>query len=274
MFDDLKQDSNDQKGPTKDKKKETESVGEVVTEDTKPAAAPVSDMFGDVDPVAEKESALKSGKMQAVSNTDDPATLTMPNGLQIDQVVLKNNDGAKTKKMIAMLISILLLAALATFAYIYFVGNSDNIADPTTTQDEVVDEEEATADEVAEEEATVDEVVEEEVIDEAALDFDNDGLSNGKEDELGTDKLIPDTDNDGVFDWDEVELYESDPLEPDTDGDELGDYDEIFIWGTDPNQVDTDNDGYGDGVEANNGYNPFGDGDIEDFIPPGQRGIE
>ena len=60
------------------------------------------------------------------------------------------------------------------------------------------------------------------------VDTDNDGLSDAKEIELGTDFLVNDTDGDGVIDGDEVDLG-TDPLDRDTDGDGVIDGDEVDI---------------------------------------------
>ena len=46
----------------------------------------------------------------------------------------------------------------------------------------------------------------------------------------------------------------------DTDGDGLSDWEEINIYHTDPNKADTDGDGYKDGQEINNGYTPDNNG--------------
>jgi hypothetical protein len=51
-------------------------------------------------------------------------------------------------------------------------------------------------------------------------------------------------------------------LEVDTDNDGLPDFTETELWLTDPNNPDTDGDGYLDGEEVNNGYNPLGDGPL------------
>lgn len=64
-------------------------------------------------------------------------------------------------------------------------------------------------------------------------DVDYDGLSDFQESELGTDPKKPDTDDDGLFDRDEVKVYKTDPLNPDTDAD-----------------------GYPDGSEVASGYDP------------------
>lgn len=67
----------------------------------------------------------------------------------------------------------------------------------------------------------------------ADADSDNDGLSNKKEIELGTDPIFADTDKDGLSDGDEVNKYHTDPLKADTDGDGISDGDEIAM-GLDP----------------------------------------
>lgn len=81
-------------------------------------------------------------------------------------------------------------------------------------------------------------------------DNDNDGLSDEKEDSLGTDPFNPDTDGDSISDY-----RDHFPLNPeewlDTDGDGIGnnqdldddndgvaDEEELFIWGTDPLTAD------------------------------------
>ncbi len=68
-------------------------------------------------------------------------------------------------------------------------------------------------------------------------DADGDGLSNSKEESLGTDLFKKDTDQDGLFDKEEVEVYSTNPLEPDTDGDGKNDGWEVEN-GFDPNDSD------------------------------------
>jgi hypothetical protein len=74
------------------------------------------------------------------------------------------------------------------------------------------------------------------------LDSDRDGLPDAQETERGTDVLLPDTDGDG-----------------------LTDYDEVSVFGTDPKNSDTDTDGYRDGDEVASGYNPKGAGKLLDL---------
>jgi len=49
-------------------------------------------------------------------------------------------------------------------------------------------------------------------------------------------------------------------LTKDTDGDGLSDFEEVNIYHTDPLKADTDGDGYSDGAEVKGGYNPLGAG--------------
>lgn len=87
-------------------------------------------------------------------------------------------------------------------------------------------------------------------------DLDGDGLTNGREDELGTDPLLADTDEDGVDDGSEVDA-DTDPLDPlsflDSDGDLVPD-DVEAAGGSDPNDPtrfpDTDGGGTADHVET------------------------
>jgi hypothetical protein len=87
-------------------------------------------------------------------------------------------------------------------------------------------------------------------------DLDGDGLSNEREDELGTDRLLADTDGDGVDDGAEAEA-DTNPLDArsflDSDGDLVPDEVESAD-GTDPNDpnrfLDSDDGGTADHVET------------------------
>ena len=66
--------------------------------------------------------------------------------------------------------------------------------------------------------------------------------------ENSTNPRDPDTDNDGLNDWEEKYRYKTDPLNYDTDGDGLDDQNEL-IFLSDPFVVDTDSDGLDDKQE-------------------------
>jgi outer membrane protein OmpA-like peptidoglycan-associated protein len=74
-------------------------------------------------------------------------------------------------------------------------------------------------------------------------DSDNDGIRDSEEEEIyRTDPEKSDTDGDGINDYDEIFKYKTDPLKADTDGDGITDSDELFKYKTDPLNTDTDND--------------------------------
>ena len=124
----------------------------------------------------------------------------------------------------------------------------------------------------------------------ALLDNDNDGLPNIVEKIYGTDPENPDTDGDGLTDYEEVYITGTDPLKydtddngindadddsdgdgllnkeeikletnpqnADTDGDGLSDYDELNKYNTDPLKADSDGDTLKDGDEIEIGLDP------------------
>ncbi len=69
-------------------------------------------------------------------------------------------------------------------------------------------------------------------------------------------EIFPDADEDGVADWTEINVYNSDPNNNDTDGDGLLDFNEIYVYSTNATDSDTDNDGMPDGWEVRNSLNP------------------
>ena len=80
-------------------------------------------------------------------------------------------------------------------------------------------------------------------------DTDTDGIIDIDEPSFGTDPLDWDTDNDAMWDGEEVFTWGTDPLNPDTDGDTLQDGTEAYFLGTDPNNPDTDGDTFRDDVD-------------------------
>ncbi|MGN0468117.1 MAG: VWA domain-containing protein [Acutalibacteraceae bacterium] len=100
-------------------------------------------------------------------------------------------------------------------------------------------------------------------------DTDDDGISDYNElNWLNTDPSINDYNNDGISDGEEdadndglTNAYETtigtNPAYYDSDYDYLSDYDEINIYHTNPLISDTDGDGVIDGIEVQNGYDPL-----------------
>lgn len=82
-------------------------------------------------------------------------------------------------------------------------------------------------------------------------DSDGDGLSDAREEKLGTDPNIADSDGDGLSDGQEVDTYGTDPKKKDTDGDGLEDGEEASTPGISPTDPDSDDDGLLDGAELN-----------------------
>jgi len=87
-------------------------------------------------------------------------------------------------------------------------------------------------------------------------DSDVDELPDWMERLYGTDPSKPDTDGDGLLDYEEILTYGTDALHPDSDRDGLEDYIEINLHGTDPNKTDTDGDGLSDPDEITYGFDP------------------
>ncbi|MBK8550483.1 MAG: OmpA family protein [Ignavibacteria bacterium] len=101
--------------------------------------------------------------------------------------------------------------------------------------------------------------------DKCNTDEDKDGLTYCREEQIGTNPVIADTDGDGCLDGAEVDQYKTNPLNKDTDGDTLLDCDEIMKYSTDPLKKDTDADGLMDNEEIQKyttlPTNPDTDGD-------------
>ena len=82
-------------------------------------------------------------------------------------------------------------------------------------------------------------------------DSDEDGINDS--DEVNVYHSNPDnndSDGDGLLDIDEIRVYETNVTNPDSDGDGLNDYDEVNLYHTNPNDSDTDKDGLNDYEEV------------------------
>ena len=125
----------------------------------------------------------------------------------------------------------------------------------------------------------------------AGEDLDSDGLSNLEEYQAGTNPTLNDSDGDGLNDYDEVVVHQSNPLESDSDGDGMPDgweiqngtninladdnadvdadgannYDE-FVAGTNPFNDDSDGDGFVDGWETALGSDPLADESLGSLV--------
>ncbi len=89
-------------------------------------------------------------------------------------------------------------------------------------------------------------------------DYDGDLLPNTYEENLGSDIYEPDSDDDGLSDFEENEHFQADPMRLDTDGDGVGDYEEVTVFRTLPYSDDTDGDNLSDFEEAyRSGTNPL-----------------
>ena len=60
------------------------------------------------------------------------------------------------------------------------------------------------------------------------IDQDGDGLTDDEENSLGTDIAKADSDADHLFDFEEVNIYQTDPMNKDTDSDGLTDGEEVL----------------------------------------------
>lgn len=82
-----------------------------------------------------------------------------------------------------------------------------------------------------------------------------------------------DADQDGLTDQEEGSIG-SNPLKADSDDDGLFDYEEVKVYGSDPTKNDTDGDSFLDGSEVKAGYNPLGRGKLLDTTNQEKQIIE
>ena len=198
-----------------------------------PPAAEPEDMFGDLD----------SGDVPAPSM---PAAAPVPGAPPAPGKAPKVKKGGGGMKKILLIVVIVIVAILAVvggvFAYrslssapIDDILNEDTTPVRTTPTPSTTTPTNTVT--VPTDGSPVDTMPEDKTPPVRVLDSDGDGLSDAEEAAAGTSSRKPDTDNDGLFDREEVQVYGTDPLNPDTDGD-----------------------GFIDGEEVSGGYNPNGEG--------------
>lgn len=113
-------------------------------------------------------------------------------------------------------------------------------------------------------------------------DLDGDFLCDRDEEEIGTNPMKEDTDEDGASDYIEI-MNGTNPLvsdiegmrysDIDTDADGLSDYEEVANYKTKPLVYDTDGDGLDDGFEVKNGLDPLVSDTDGDAIPDNEEKI-
>jgi uncharacterized delta-60 repeat protein len=86
------------------------------------------------------------------------------------------------------------------------------------------------------------------ILDDLSEDIDEDGLNQEQEKFYGTSDFSTDSDGDGLHDYTEIHVHNSNPASDDTDGDGLEDPDELAM-GTGISNQDSDGDGLIDGQE-------------------------
>lgn len=177
---------------------------------------------------------------QAPQAPAPPRPIAVPPSLTGELPEIKRSPSSLFKMAALVVIALLILVTAAFISWRFMSGPGSNIAPAVTSDtsndisDKMMDEADEIMDEIEEEI-----VVEEEEIIVAEIDTDKDGLSDIEESKIGTSPKNPDSDDDGLFDREEVEVYNTNPLNPDTDGD-------TFL----------------DGAEVSNGYNPNGEGKL------------
>lgn len=207
-----------------------------------------------------------------------PAGLSAANdypegGHDVDEGDNQSHSGKKVKMIIILVLSIVILGAAIYLVYSKLMQSAENSVLETNTlsDDQALEEDdkinleqddsntEPEDDNVVTPQSETPDIVEPEPINASP------GQPVVPSIETEEERLMNlDSDNDGLTDYEEIYMYNTDPFNPDTDGDGLTDYEEVMIFGTDPLNPDTDGDGYLDGEEVMSFYNPLGEGQLLD----------
>jgi hypothetical protein len=184
---------------------------------------------------------------QSVMNTmNEPKMEVMPKEVSRMNKIKGPTFAKNMMVMLIVLVGIGILGGGSWLVYVFFVKQPEIPVEETYTPPV----EETTNTTEVPTEPVIGEVVPEttiemldsttsEVIVNDTLDTDGDNLADSMETLLGTNTNNIDSDNDGLSDGDEVNIWKSNPMNPDTDGDT-----------------------YLDGAEVKNGYSPIGPGKI------------
>ncbi|MFW0862140.1 MAG: hypothetical protein ACKKL6_00985 [Candidatus Komeilibacteria bacterium] len=206
-------------------------------------AGEIEDILADVDSSAPSVTP-KQPPMPAQPPVQDIGPAQPLTDLPGAEVMDKSKRSGGSKKLF-YLVGIVVVAAIVIIGVIKFTSSAsydeyENFVTEPVVNNQVTDNtEDTTEPEVIDEPEVVDEVVEKDIVDD-----DGDGITNEQELAIGTDPFNPDSDNDGLFDKEEVVTYGTDPLNEDSDGD-----------------------GYLDGAEVKAGYNPSGPGELLKLPP-------
>lgn len=236
MFDDIK----NSVPPRRDGENSLKTVGPVAP---KPPTGRVEDIFSE----AEKAAAPAPAFSRPVGEEPPKPPAFQPIA-SVSAAKEETGGGQKDnlKKILILgsaVLGVVIILGGAWYGYAkFFKGSGSNNPSPVITEEEG-EALEKTPKEEQEEDAPVAPLEELKATDKPVVaqpaDIDQDGLTDDEERQLGINQNKVDTDDDGLFDREEVKVYKTDPLNPDTDGD-----------------------GYLDGDEVKNNYNPKGAGKL------------
>lgn len=209
----------------------SESVGEI------------EDILADVD-TSSPEVALKQSPMPKQPSMQDIGPAEPLTDLSGAEVMDKSKRSGRSKRLF-YLVGVVVVVAILIIGVIKFISSPsydeyENFVNEPITNNQAENINADTTPEVVDEP----EIEDEPVVTEEVVDDDGDGITNKQELAIGTDPFNPDSDNDGLFDKEEVVTYSTDPLNEDSDGDT-----------------------YLDGAEVKSGYNPSGPGELLQLPP-------